>query len=75
MATSFQTYPAGEKRRGTVRLTSHDDADTSRLEVEPEGARRSRWKLTDGESVPASTVPTNYRIATRFKSQITPKFV
>ena len=75
MATSFQTYPAGKKQWGTVRLTCHDDVDMSRLEVAPEGARRSQWKLIDGESVPASTVPTNYQIATRFKTQITPKFV
>ena len=28
-----------------------------------------RWQLPDG------TVPTNYKIATRFKTQITPKFI
>ena len=75
MVTSFQTYPVGEKRRGTVRLTRHDDVDTSRPEVAPEGARRSQWKLTDGESLPACTVQANYRIATRSISQITLKFV
>ena len=39
------------------------------------GTLGSRWKLADGEVSPAGTVPTNYRIATRLISQITPKFV
>ena len=37
------------------------------------GATGTRWKITDGEVSPAGTVLGNYRIATRFKSQITPK--
>ena len=39
------------------------------------GVPGRRRKLTDGEVSPAGTVLGNYRIATRFKSQITPKFV
>ena len=75
MATSFQTYPAGEKRRGTVRLTRHDDADMSRPEVAPMGARRSWWKHGRRGMSAVSTVHRNYKIATRLFSQITPKFI
>ena len=39
------------------------------------GATRTLRKLTDGEVSACCTVPTNYRIATLFNSQITPKFV
>ena len=35
----------------------------------------SRKKIADGEVASAATVSQNYKIATRFESQITPKFV
>ena len=64
-------YSAAKNHGEAMQQPSHASA-------KPEmamGAPRSRWKLADGEVSPAGTVPTNYRIATRLISQITPKFV
>ena len=62
-------YSAAQKREETTQQPSP-------ASVKPEmatGAPGRRRKLTDGEVSLAGTVPGNYQIATRFKSQITPK--
>ena len=58
-----------------VRLTRNGDMNKLEPEVALVGMSRSRWKLAVGESWPASTVQTIYRIATHLISQITLKFV
>ena len=70
-ATTSWLYSAAKKHEEATQQPSHASAKPKMAT----GAPGIRWKLTDGEVSPAGIVPTNYRIATRLISQITPKFV
>ena len=78
-----QSRENGEERR-LLRLYSaaknqvEATQEPSRASMESEMATDATGtpkKITDGEVSPAGTVHRNYRIATHFESQITPKFV
>ena len=64
-------YSAAQKQEEATQQPSPTNAKPEMAT----GAPGRRRKLTDGELSACCTIPTNYRIATRFNSQITPKFV
>jgi len=70
-----QSYQARGGRQEKVRSTRYGNADTSKQEVALMDACRSRWKHGRRRELLACTIQANYRIATCFISQITPKFV
>ena len=62
---------AARKRGDDMQQLAHASAKPEKAM----GATGSQKKVAGGEVSPAGTVHQNYRIATHFESQITPKFI